>query len=752
MRLTPVLAIVLCLAARDAYAQAPAPTARVVRGVVVRAVDDVPLGRALVTITRDGRTPAIASALTDARGEFSLTVPAEPSLSLRVNKAGYAATNLPIGAGRRGVQTELRIALARGAAIAGRGLDENGGVLGGTMFLTLRRLGPDAGRGAAGVAPPVPVTVTLDDRGEYRIGGLSAGRYALGPRTPGTGNLLAGAGSPREVIVDLTPGSEVAADIVFERVVITLPQTVTPPPAPLQSKGTIRGRVLDTGGQPVAGATVSAKDGARSRVMTTDVDGRFALTDVPTGSVTVDATKSGYVQSRHGAQTSQLPALPITLTNGQVVDGVDIVLPRTSALGGTVVDEAGEPMEDASVQLLRVSRSARGDIVTPASAMSRRTDDRGQFRVWGIVPGTYVIAASAPALTPGLAGSSRVAYPPIYYPATPEVASASQVQIVAEQDLSGFVIAMASVPVARISGVATNSAGVPLSGLIRLSSPRMSALSLQPRQATIGNNGEFVFTDVPRGEYLVQALAASGPSGPEFAAHPVTVVDRDPPALVVRTTPGSVVSGRLVLEGAPDAVLWDWAFNLVHVSHTLSASANAKNSGAFSSGTTFRFSGLSGSARLVFSTPDEKWFLKSINIDGHDVADLPFDFGDKGRVYDDVDVVFSANGASISGRVTDERGAPVQHYVVVVFSADRDKWFASSRWLKMARADADGAFRLTALPPGDYWIAALDRIEGSGDGVEWQDPELLQDLTFRAMRVTLGERQSQTTTLRVIRR
>jgi len=751
MRLTPVLAIVLCLAARDAYAQVPSTTARVVRGVVVRAVDDAPLGRALVTITRDGRPPAIASELTDARGEFSLTVPAEPSLSLRVNKAGYAATNLPIGAGRRGVQTELRIALARGAAIVGRGLDENGGVLGGTMFLTLRRLGPEAGSGAAG-APPIPVTVTLDDRGDYRIGGLSAGRYAIGPRTPGTGNLLANAGSPREVVVDLTPGSEVAADIVFERASIVLTQPVTPPLAPLQSKGTIRGRVLDTGGRPVAGASVSARDGGRSRVVTTDVDGRFTLLDVPTGSLTVDATKAGYVQSRHGAQASQLPPLPITLTNGQTVDGIDIVLPRTSALSGTVVDEAGEPIEDASVQLLRVSRSARGDIVTPAPIMTRRTDDRGQFRVWGIVPGTYVIAALAPALTPGLAGSSRVAYPPVYYPGTPKVASASQVQIGAEQDSSGFVIAMASVPVARISGVATNSAGVPLAGLIRLSAARMSELSLQPRQVTIGGNGEFVFTDVPGGEYLVQAIAASGPTGPEFAAHPVTVIDRDPPALVVRTSPGSVLSGQLVLEGAPDAVLWDWAFNLMHVSHTLSASASAKNSGAFSSGTTFRFSGLTGSARLVFSTPDEKWFLKSITIDGTDVADLPFDFGQKGRVYDDVDVVFSPNGASISGRVTDERGAPVQHYVVIAFSADRDKWFASSRWLKMARADADGAFRLAALPPGDYWIAALDRVEGSGDGVEWQDPELLQDLTFRAIRMTLGERQSQTTTLRVIRR
>jgi hypothetical protein len=67
----------------------------------------------------------------------------------------------------------------------------------------------------------------------------------------------------------------------------------------------------------------------------------------------------------------------------------------------------------------------------------------------------------------------------------------------------------------------------------------------------------------------------------------------------------------------------------------------------------------------------------------------------------------------------------------------------------MARADNDGTFHLTSLPPGDYFVAALDRLEDAGD---WQDPEFLRDISLRAVRVTLAERQSQTSTLRVIRR
>jgi hypothetical protein len=160
-------------------------------------------------------------------------------------------------------------------------------------------------------------------------------------------------------------------------------------------------------------------------------------------------------------------------------------------------------------------------------------------------------------------------------------------------------------------------------------------------------------------------------------------------------------------------------------------------------------SGLGGSARLVFSTPDEKWFLKSILIDGADIVDTPFEFGIGGRAYTDVEVVFSPDGASIEGRVNDERGLPVPHPAIVVFGVDRETWFPGSRWVKMAPAERDGAFKVTALPPGDYWIAALDRPDGSGD---LEDPDVLQEIASRAVRLTLGARQSQMTTLRVIRR
>ena len=107
--------------------------------------------------------------------------------------------------------------------------------------------------------------------------------------------------------------------------------------------------------------------------------------------------------------------------------------------------------------------------------------------------------------------------------------------------------------------------------------------------------------------------------------------------------------------------------------------------------------------------------------------------------------------AAISGHVTDATSAPVSSYSVIVFPTDRTKWLEPSRSLRVARPAQDGSFEVTSLPPGEYWVAATDPMNGdaSGDGLK---AETLERLSFRATRVTLTERQRVMTVLRLIRR
>lgn len=111
----------------------------------------------------------------------------------------------------------------------------------------------------------------------------------------------------------------------------------------------------------------------------------------------------------------------------------------------------------------------------------------------------------------------------------------------------------------------------------------------------------------------------------------------------------------------------------------------------------------------------------------------------------------SSASAAISGHVTDARAAPVSNYSVVVFPTDRTTWSVTPL-LRLVRPAEDGSFEVTSLPPGEYWVAATDHVDGADTSGEWLKTETLDRLSFRATRVTLTEKQRVITVLRLIRR
>ena len=112
----------------------------------------------------------------------------------------------------------------------------------------------------------------------------------------------------------------------------------------------------------------------------------------------------------------------------------------------------------------------------------------------------------------------------------------------------------------------------------------------------------------------------------------------------------------------------------------------------------------------------------------------------------------SSVSAAISGHVTDATSAPVSNYTVVVFPTDRTKWSVTPRLLRLARPAEDGSFEVSSLPPGEYWVAATDPVDGADVSGDWLKAETLERLSFRATRVTLTERQRVMIVMRLIRR
>lgn len=77
---------------------------------------------------------------------------------------------------------------------------------------------------------------------------------------------------------------------------------------------------------------------------------------------------------------------------------------------------------------------------------------------------------------------------------------------------------------------------------------------------------------------------------------------------------------------------------------------------------------------------------------------------------------------------------------MVVFPEDSSKWTYPSRYVRTARSDDQGLFRIRGLPPdGGYRAIAVDYLE---DG-ESADPELLQRMKDRATSFSLREGETR---------
>ena len=153
---------------------------------------------------------------------------------------------------------------------------------------------------------------------------------------------------------------------------------------------------------------------------------------MPAGSFIVEARKSGHGSIYYGQRRPTDTEAPITLREGQRRTGADLVLPGLGIISGTIVDEYGEPIEGVQVWAFQLRRGeARVTAHMASNVLPRATDDRGQYRLIGVEPGTYLIAAMGREhVSDGDAQRAR-GYSPRYYPGVSDASVAQRVRLAA---------------------------------------------------------------------------------------------------------------------------------------------------------------------------------------------------------------------------------------------------------------------------------------------------------------------------------
>jgi hypothetical protein len=153
----------------------------------------------------------------------------------------------------------------------------------------------------------------------------------------------------------------------------------------------------------------------------------------------------------------------------------------------------------------------------------------------------------------------------------------------------------------------------------------------------------------------------------------------------------------------------------------------------------------------VLSSSRSDWYLKSVRIRGGDVTDDVMGFPPGGfNFIRDLEVVVSNNGATVTGDVLNGSTlAPGSS--IVLFSTNPDHWFRGSRFVKTVRGNQNGEFRIEGVADGEYFVVAIDPLDGAA-GAAWQQRDFLQPLIVGARRVRLREQEARTVSLTVVHR
>ena len=482
-----------------------------------------------------------------------------------------------------------------------------------------------------------------------------------------------------------------------------------------------------------------------SYIGTTRSDGRFEIRNIRPGVDyhLIALSVPEYLPAQYGQRGPTVPGRSITVVSGDHLTDLRIEMTPGATISGQVVDSRGQGLRNVQVELRRpwylegwrllvewteLAGRLQGVGKTNRAATAR-TNARGEFVFSGLAPAQYYVRTSF---------SDESSLKPINLRSAEVIAD---VRIVA--------------PVAGprwVTGSVRDTDGLPLRfGRILVFRRDVAPVYQRARVTAVPvQNGLFELQLPGPGKYVLTAILSDDPSAPR-GRREIEVRDLDLRDIRLTLSDPFNIPGTVVFEGAlpPTSVSDSLVLSLYPMTADLPAPRTVRLPKA--NGTFLLEEVLAGDYRVevlpVLTVPPgsllpaafENVFVKSVTLDGRDLLNEGLHLEAPPRR--DLQIVISANGGVIEGRVVDA-GATTHANVKTVAVPSGSRRNRGDLY-KFVSTDDEGRFRLTGLSPGEYRLFAFERVEEGA----WQDPEFIR--LFEARGVTVRVEQGQKSTVEI---
>jgi Carboxypeptidase regulatory-like domain len=500
------------------------------------------------------------------------------------------------------------------------------------------------------------------------------------------------------------------------------PQLASPPSATiLSSRDRIAGTVVSKAdSRPLVRSRVTirdAKDPRKFEFVITSEDGKYEFTGLPAGKYSLTGAKRGFISASY----EQHDEFSTAIVTGAGIDTENLVLRLApdAVIAGKVLDEAGDPVRQATVTLYNDDHSSGVDRIHPFR--TAQADDLGEYELTPLRPGTYFLAASGkpwyavhpPSATvnsasngqetPAIDRSLDVAYPVTYYPDVTDADSALPIPIRGGERVEAD-FHLNPVPSLRLLFHAPDD-GTHTFFVPQLQQPAFDAYTSVPT-SVIGtaSPGVVEVTGIPAGRYNV---SIPGPS----STLQMSGVDLTKDGEEVDLSKGEVSSSvkcsvQIAGEVAPPAQL---TVGLRSGTRVVGASQTD------SKGEAELQQVAPGKYEVVVWGPGKRYSVARISAQGAEVSGHTVSVAAGSSPSVSLSVV--TGNTDIQGTVRKAGKGFAGAMVVLVPKnpeVDRDLF-------RRDQSDLDGSFLLHAVIPGDYTLLAIE----NGWDLDWSRPGVI---------------------------
>jgi hypothetical protein len=501
------------------------------------------------------------------------------------------------------------------------------------------------------------------------------------------------------------------------------------------------------GGEPLGKTKItlrSVTDGTHSISTITDSGGHFELKLLDPGGYKLRVSRVGFVTYEYGQRKPGGPGATLTLRSGQEINDLVFRLIPAGVIAGRILDEDGEPLPSVEVSALREVYSEGKRRLSSIATVD--TNDLGEYRLFGLPPGRYLVSALSLQWNrfgdnsgePGdPVDASSQGYARMYYPGTPDAGKANTIVVASGAEIPSIEMLMRQFPVYRIRGhifnQITHRPGVGTSVLLV---PKTAGHDWEfgNQQATIEKaDGSFEITEILPGSYVL--ISCWFDEGRVYATSTaVEVGNADVEGIGVAISAGTNIKGRVIWDGRP-ALEKD----------ELTVTPTPEDAPFIAPGTrvsqdnsfTLKEVG-DGRYNVDVSGQSKDCYIKDVAYEGSSVLENGFTVTRGSPAV--LEITISSHGARVQGTVSGQDGLPAPGVWVVLVP---DGTHISRRRLnKHQTTDQYGHFDLRGIAPGDYKLFSWDEVENGA----WEDPDFLKPLEEKRLgqKVTVQDGDAKT--------